>query len=526
MKLYNIKKYFIAFGLGALLFTSCTDDLDVTPLDPDVTTADKLFEDPNAYFQVLTRLYAGLAVTGQKGDDENGLDITGSDPNEAQYIRAYWLPQVLTTDEAVIGWADRTIADFHYQKWTESDLFVRNIYDRIMYQITVCNEFIRQANAGNNTPAEIETYIAEARFLRALSYWHALDLFGNVPFATEDDEVGLFFPEQTNRADLFDYIESELLAIEDKLVGTKLNDYGRADQSAAWTLLTKLYLNATVYNGSDRNSDAATYAAKVINSSHTLETNYEHLFLADNHLSNGIIYSVNFDGIHTQNYGGTTFLTHAPVGGKMKAADFGINGGWGGIRTTSAFVEKFADVTGNTDQRAMFFTDGQNLEIGDIGSFTDGYAITKWKNLDRAGNQGSDAAGNFTDIDFPLFRLADVYLMYAEAVLRGGTGSSADALNYVNQLRERAYGNQSGNITSGELTLDFILDERARELYWEGHRRTDLIRFGHFTSNTYLWPWKGGTAEGTSTSNHLELFPIPSSDLNANPKLTQNQGYN
>ncbi|MFC2109953.1 RagB/SusD family nutrient uptake outer membrane protein [Bacteroidota bacterium] len=465
-------------------------------------------------------------ITGQKGDDGNGLDITGSDPNEAQYIRAYWLPQILSTDEAVIGWADRTIADFHFQKWTESDQFVRNIYDRIMYQVTVCNEFIRQAKTGYNTPAEIDTYIAEARFLRALSYWHALDLFGNVPFATDEDALGAAFPEQITRADLFSYIEDELLAIEDELKPTKSNDYGRADQSALWTLLTKLYLNANVYNGTDRNTDAAKYADKVIKSSHTLEPNYQHLFLADNHLSNGIIYSVNFDGIHTQNYGGTTFLTHAPVGGKMKAADFGINGGWGGIRTTKAFVEKFDDISGNTDQRAMFFTDGQKLEIEEIGSFGDGYAVTKWKNIDRSGNAGSDSGGNFTDIDFPLFRLADVYLMYAEAVLRGGAGSLGDALNYVNLLRERAYGDATGNITSGELTLDFILDERSRELFWEGHRRTDLIRFGKFSESTYVWPWKGGVKDGKSTSSHLNLLPLPSSDLNANPNLTQNLGYN
>jgi len=174
------------------------------------------------------------------------------------------------------------------------------------------------------------------------------------------------------------------------------------------------------------------------------------------------------------------------------------------------------------DHRAMFFTDGQSLEINNIEDFTNGWAVTKWKNIKRNGTSGSDLT--YVDTDFPMFRLADVYLMYAEAVLRGATnGSLSDALNYVNEVRTRAYGGEtSGNITASKLTLDFMLDERARELYWEGHRRTDLIRFGQFTDGSYVWPWKGKVPDGTKTSPHLNLFPIPSSDLGANPNLKQN----
>ena len=124
-----------------------------------------------------------------------------------------------------------------------------------------------------------------------------------------------------------------------------------------------------------------------------------------------------------------------------------------------------------------------------------------------------------------LFRIEDAYLIYAEAVLRGGAGDLNKALGYVNAIRTRAYGNDGANIRSNELTLDFILDERARELYWECQRRTDLVRFGRFSESTYLWPWKGGVPEGKSTSKHLEVFPIPSSDLGANPNLRQNPGY-
>jgi hypothetical protein len=131
------------------------------------------------------------------------------------------------------------------------------------------------------------------------------------------------------------------------------------------------------------------------------------------------------------------------------------------------------------------------------------------------------------DTDYPLFRLADVYLMYAEAVLRGATsGNATTALGYVNALRTRAYGNANGNITSAQMTLDFILDERARELYWEGYRRTDLIRYSKFTGSAYLWPWKGKVAAGATTETFRDLYPIPSNDLGANPTLKQNPGYN
>ena len=182
-------------------------------------------------------------------------------------------------------------------------------------------------------------------------------------------------------------------------------------------------------------------------------------------------------------------------------------------------------ITPYADQRGMFHTDGQSLEIESLSSFLNGYAITKFKNVDSNGNAGSDTDGNFTDTDLPLIRLAEIYLNYAEAVVRGGGGDMNLAVNSINELRERAYGDTSGNITSGDLTLDFILDERSRELYWEGQRRTDLIRYGSFTSGAYLWPWKGNVANGTSVGTFRNLFPLPVRQLSINPNLTQNEGY-
>lgn len=520
----------LAFGLLAIV--SCTKEInDLKPINQ--ATADEVFENPAAYRSFLAKIYAGIALSGQQGPAGNP-DIAGLDEGFSNYLRLYWKLQELTTDEAIIGWNDGTIKDLHYQNWTAGNEFISTMYARIFYQISLCNEFIRQTTDEKLTSrgvddalrAEIQTYRAETRFMRALSYYHALDMFQNVPFTTETSQVGAFLPPQTNPQALFTYIETELIAIDDDLKDAGQNDYARADKAAAWMLLAKLYLNAEVYLGSGQYDKALIQVKKVIDSGvYSLDSNYEHLFLADNHLSNEIIFPIAFDGLYTQAFGGMTFLCHAPVGGEMSPANFGVNGGWAGVRTTSAFVEKFPGMASSPDGRELFFTQGQTLEINDVSSFTDGYAIAKYRNVDRNGNAGSDPSGDFPDTDFPMFRLADAYLIYAEAHLNGGGGEISTAVNYINLIRERAYGNSSANITAAAFgDPNFILNERARELYWEGHRRTDLIRFNQFTANG-VWPWKGNVPNGTTTPSFRDIFPIPTSDLSANPNLQQNTGY-
>lgn len=530
-----MKKYFnILLAIaGLLLFsTSCVKDLDTVPIDPDVISSANVFDDTASYKQNLAKLYAGLAVSGQTGP-AGQPDIAGIDEGFGQYLRGYWYCQELTTDESLIGWNDQTVKNFHYQNWGASDVFIGAMYYRIFYQICATNQFVRETTpdllsdrgVSGQLLENVNYYIAEARFLRALSYYHAMDMFANTPFVTENDPVGAFFPPQYTRAQLFDYIQSELLAIEPLLIPARQNEYGRADQGAAWMLLAKLYLNAEVYTSQPMYTECLTYCNKLINAGYSLEPTYQNLFLADNNVNNPeIIFPINFDGAFTKTYGGTTFIIHAQIGGSMDPFEFGCQGGWGGTRTTPEFVGKFADPTGATDSRALFYTDGQSLEIQDVGLFTDGYAITKFKNVDRNGNPGSDL--DYCDTDFPLFRLADVYLMYAEAVLRGGSGGDlSSALNYVNLVRERAYNGTDGDISSAQLNLDFIINERGRELYYEGHRRTDLVRFGLFTGNQYVWSWKGEVQGGIGTDSKYNIFPIPSSDVNANQNLQQNPGY-
>lgn len=525
-------KIFRSLGLLvtlSLLMAACTKDLDRLP--PSDFSSAQVYKDLTGYKQVLAKLYAGLSLTGNTGPDGQA-DIRGIDEGFSSYLRQYWQAQELSTDEAVIAWNDATIKDFHYMTWSSSDVFLRALYYRLYFQITLCNEFIRESapaklserNISGADATEVGYMRAEARFLRALSYYHALDLYGNVPFVTENDAVGAFLPPRITRADLFNYIESELKAIETQLKDAKANEYGRADRAAAWALLSRLYLNAEVYTGSARYGDAITYCNKITAAPYSLIANWKNLFLADNNVTgaNEVIFPITFDGSKSRTWGGTTYLIHAPLVGTMNPANFGVDANWGGIRTTKQFVQIFAGPAG--DSRMNFYTSGQNLDINDIGNQNEGYGIIKFSNKTSGGANGSNPT--WTDTDFPVFRLAEIYLTYAEATLRGGAGgNAATALNYINLLRQRAYGNASGNITAGQLDLQFILNERAKELHWEAVRRTDLIRYNQFTTATYLWQWKGNTLNGQAVGSHRNIYPVPASDLIANPNLTQNTGY-
>ena len=530
MKKTQIKLLGISLLLLVVLFPSCTNDLSQSPVSTNAIPGEQFFTDAASYKQNLAKLYAGFATTGQEGP-AGKPDISGIDEGFSQYIRGYWMLQELTTDEAVIGWNDGTIKDFHTQSWTSLDTFIAATFARFSFQIVNCNEFLRQttdeklASRGLTAAliAEIKTYRAEARFLRAMTYWHLIDAFGGGSLVTENSPSTFYYPEYATRAELYKFVDSELTAITPDLKAPKSNEAYRVDQAAAWMLQAKLYMNSKVYIGTDNYTAALPLISKITASTYTIHTNYNQLFLADNDKNgaqNEFIFTIAFDGLHTKTYGGTTFLTHAAVGGSMTASQFGINGGWGGIRTTSAFVNKF-DVN-TTDARGQFYTAGQTKEIKDIGTFTDGYAIQKFKNVDKNGVQGSDKSGDFVDADFPIFRLADAYLMYAECAVRGAGGSMATATTYVNALRTRA---NARTVAQGDINLDFILDERARELHWEGHRRTDLIRFGKFSGGSYLWPWKGGVAGGSPTQTFRDLFPIPATALASNNKLQQNSGY-
>jgi starch-binding outer membrane protein, SusD/RagB family len=499
-----------------LTMASCLGDLDVKPIDPNITTSANVYTTPESYKQGLAKLYASFTLTGQQGPSGQP-DVGGVDEGFSCFIRSLWNLQELTTDEAVWTYgndANGTIFNLHYNTWVPSDGIPTALFARIMNVVVLSNEFIR-VTAGKED-ADMKKYHAEARFLRALSYYYGLDLFGNLPFVTEADKPGAFLPEQIKRPELFEYIESELLAVKDEL-GEAGFEYGRADKAACAMLLAKLYLNAEVYlgEGNERYTQAIEQLNTVIAGPYSLAPKYLNNFLADNNTSPEIIFPFSSDGAKSQSYSIVWIMIKGNAG----------NGGWSGLRTTSALVSRFSP----TDPRALFAKEdkGQSLNIDDVAQSKEGYGVFKFRNITSTGAIPASDNTGFTDTDYPMFRLADAYLMYAEAVLRGGSGGDLNtALSYVNALRNRSGDPAIGNITSNELTLDFILDERARELYWEGHRRTDLIRFDKFTGSDYVWPWKGKVKQGAAIEGFRKLFPIPAADIGTNPKLEQNDGYN
>lgn len=536
-----MKKYNVFLGCLILLLglTACHDDLDQTPIDPDLFTEVDVYQNAEEAKSALAKVYGSLALTGQNGP-AGQPDISGIDEGFSQFSRMLFNLNELTTDHAVVGWGDPGLPNLHAMSWGAGNDFTSAMYFRLSQVVTFSNSFISNAAQLAEDP-EVASYIAEARFIRAYAYYNLMDLFANVPLVTE---ITTGLPEQSDRAAIFAFVESELQAIETELKEPGSNEYGRVDQVAAWALLSRLYLNAEVFTGQERYADVITYAEKAMNSSYMISNSdgnasgsaYDELFLADND-SNGaqneFIFVLTFDGINQQTFGGTTFLTHAAIGGDMDPVLFGVNGGWSGYRTTKSLVEKFDYAVTETDSdgfpvawtdgRAQFFTEGQNYEINTIANtFEDGYALAKFKNVTITGAPGSDTSGDFVDTDLPLIRLAEVYLNYAEAAARGGGGDLATAAALINELRNRANAPQ---ISVSDISPQFVLNERSRELHWEGLRRTDLIRFNQFVTGSYLWPFKGGAQNGRAVEEFRRVFPLPENVLLINTNLTQNEGY-
>jgi len=494
--------------------TSCTGDLDVTPIDPNLNVA----FDQDANF---AKIYAGLAITGNQGP-AGKPDIEGTDEGASGLMRMLFNLNELPTDEAICAWSgDVDVYPLNFTQFGTSNGVVLNMFNRLYTQIAQCNNFLIQTAALSDDITMAQR--TEVRFIRALDYYYLIDLYGNVPFVDEITGIGTYLPQRITRADLFNYVESELIAIEPLMKAPRANLYGRADQAAVWMLLSRLYLNAEVYTGTAQWTKAVTYAGKVMSAGYVLEPNYDDMFKADNNTSSEMILPICYDGVNTRSWSGAFFISSFISGDMSTVSNFGTAEAWGGNRTRAALIEKFAS-DGNldnvTDTRASFWTNDRTLEITKPTEFKEGYSVTKFKNITKAGVIGSDPNQQFPDMDFPLFRLAEANLTFAEATLRAG-GDKTQALKAINDLRDRAHASE---ISSSDLTLDFILDEKAREFYFEAQRRTDLIRFNKFTSG-YTWDWKGGTSDGTSVASHMSLYPIPSAQITANSNLKQNPGY-
>jgi hypothetical protein len=520
----NIKFKLLTLGTVLLLVTSsCINDLDTEP-KYDYTLEQLIAQDPNAVEGLLSRLYASYALSSVRGAGES--DVAGADAGESPFIRGLVNLEDFTADGMKNRWGDNGLDQLTTtSNWTDSNKFFRYVYDRLYYIIPQATNLILILNKNDVNYAKKAEAVGELKFLRALAYYYIIDLFGKGVLVTDDNFGTTTALPESSRTELFNYVESQLIEAEAALSAT--SSYGRANKAAAQFLLAKLYINSEVYTGTNRYSNAVPYLNKVIAAGYSLETNFSKNFRTDNNTSKEIIFPLIADAISSQSFGNTTYIIQGGLSIEtMTPQTYGSvgpdAGAWAGHRATKAWYGLFgnsaAALTASTDQRAkLFWTTGHNYEMTDYKIWKDGYPSIKFQNVNTS---GTGTASVFVSTDFPLFRLSDAYLMYAECAMRGAAGADmALAQSYFNQVRNRA------NAAPLTLSLQNILDERGRELNLEGVRRQDLIRFGKFTGGTYLWPWKGGVANGTSISENYKVFPIPATALQANPNQKQNTGY-
>lgn len=528
-----------AIALASIGLTGCVGDLDVQNINPK-KVAEK---NTDATF---TKIYANMVLTGQKGPDGEG-DIDDIDEGTSSMIRQLWNANELPTDEVHCVWGDAGIPEFNHNAWSDSHPMMKALYYRLYFGVTLANFFLGETEGAADD--KVLTQRAEARFLRAFYYYHLMDLYGNVPFVTA--VINEPAP-QIKRADLFKFVEKELKDIIGEGEGkdvlkdpAKKVAYGRADKAAAWLLLSRLYLNAKVYTGTERWADAKTYAQKVLsdgtydlcNTSSYSYTPFQLLFMGDNDKNGAqkeIILPAIHDGMETQTWGGCLFIMASTCNDKVKENyPHGTSENWGGNHARKQFVQMFfpsggyatgtPDVVSQSanDDRALFYNIGHSLDITKESDFTRGFGYVKFINIHADGT--SPKHTQFVDTDFPMLRAAEAYLNIAEADARMNNGNcTAVGIEMIKALRARA----NANTAISAFTLDDVCDEWAREFGFEGRRRMDLIRFGKFGGqSSYKWEWMGGTKNGTPFDAHLNIYPIPNSDLNANSNLRQNPGY-
>lgn len=538
----------IIYILAAALIIGCVNDLDTLPLNKTEPIAEYVYgADENAYLSGLARIYFQFA--------SNDLtDLQQMDGGASELVRAFWSVQETTTDEAKCSWEnDAWVRALNTNTWSEvQNDAIYAVYVRTLQGIAIVNEYLRQTTpdklssrgVSSDLAAKIDVFRDEARFIRAYLYWMALDCFGSVPFTTENSPLGgAYFPQQASRSDIFDYCVSELtylISDQSNMLPPRSN-YPRADKGSAAGLLARMYLNSNVYTGVERWQEAKTVCEVIFNMGYSLCPDYTALFRGDNG-SNALVHGemlwvIDYDSGSTESYGGTTYLLCASLAATDITDQSRPNGqrnGWAGLRVPYEYVSRYFNVTGQdyqtgtynvTDKRGeVFYIKGREESMdGALYSFMNGWSCLKYNNIpygqtDQSFLQSS-ALKDYSDVDFPMIRLAEIYLIYAEACMH--LGADAQALPMLQALSARA-----GVDPPTEITRDLLVAERARELMWESHRRTDLIRYGLYHTDTYLWPYKGGDEySGQSFPEYKCLFSIPPTELAVNDMLVQNPGY-
>ncbi len=544
MKLKTFKYIVPVVGAMMLSFglTSCNNTLDIDIEDPQTNTT----FDANG---MLAKIYGTLHLTGTVGPDGD-RDMLGFDEGNSGFYRRVFEANELCSDECIWTWqGDAGIPELTNISWNASHGYNELTYYRLAYNNNLINFYLDQTAEDNS--AQTLQNRAEVRFLRALFMSHLVDLYGKLPFK---EHYGADIPVEMSRADAFNYIIKELKDIngenpdaKEVLLDNANSDtnYGRADKVAANLLLARLYLNAEVYTGTAHWADAVTYANKVIKSGYSLnktEKNgysaYEQLFMGDNgenpNARQEIIFPIRCD-VNSRSWAGAIYPIASATGDGSPTQ--GLAGAqWTCNRARQSMVEKFFPNLDDVpmvndphevakaakDDRALFFSgaaeDGskqRTISTEEKTTFAAGLGIMKWTNVQAGTGTFSDAS--WPDTDIPLLRVAEAYLTLAEANYRLG-GENSITLNAINELRNRAHAEPLTEVKERD-----IIDEWSREFYFEGRRRSDLVRFGMFTSGSYLWDWKGGSFNGNGVSSIYNLYPIPEKALSGN--MTQNPGY-
>ncbi len=534
--------------LTAALVAACVNDLDTLPLNKTEPVSEYVYgTNETAYKEGLGRLYFQFVT--------NDLtDLQQMDGGASEVIRAFWSVQETSTDEAKCSWEnDAWVRALNTNTWSEvQNDAVYAVYVRTLQGIALVNEYLRQTTPeklqSRGVSAElarkIDGFRDEARFIRAYLYWMAMDCFGSVPFTTEKSPFGgAYFPQQASRTDIFDWCVGELqyLMSEDSDLLPARSNYPRADKGSAAGLLARMYLNSKVYTGVERWEEAKEVCEGIFAMGYALCPDYAALFRGDNgenmQARGEMLWAVDYSDSKTQSYGGTSYILSATLASTDITEASRPNGqrnGWAGLRVPYEFVSTYFNVSGQdyqtgtyevADKRGeVFYIKGRTESMdGALYNFMNGWSCLKFNNIPFGQTNESflpqSALKTFSDVDFPMIRLGEIYLIYAEACMN--TGAEALALPKLRELSSRA-----GVEPPQQITRDFLVAERARELMWEAHRRTDLIRYGLYHTDTYLWPYKGGDSfKGQAFPEYKCLFSIPPTELATNDKLVQNPGY-
>lgn len=538
----------LIYIIASVLLASCVNDLDTLPLNKTEPVSEYVYgKDENAYLSGLGRLYFQFVT--------NDLtDLQQMDGGASEIIRAFWSVQETTTDEAKCSWEnDAWVRALNTNTWSETQNdAVYAVYVRTLQGIALVNEYLRQTaperlearGVSADLARKIDSFRDEARFIRAYLYWMAIDCFGSVPFTTEKSPFGgAYFPQQALRADIFDFCVNELtyLMSDESDMPLPRSNYPRADKGSAAGLLARMYLNSKVYTGVERWAEAKAVCEGIFGMGYTLCPDYAALFRGDNgenlQARGEMLWTVDYNAEKTQSYGGSSYILSATLASTDITDESRPNGqrnGWAGLRVPYEFVSRYFDVSGQdyltgaydvADKRGeVFYIKGRQESMENaLYSFMNGWSCLKFNNIPFGQTNESylpqSALKSFADVDFPMIRLGEIYLIYAEACMH--LGAEGMALSKLRELSSRA-----GVEPPQQISQEFLVAERARELMWEAHRRTDLIRYGLFHTDAYRWPYKGGDSyAGQSFPEYKCIFPIPPTELATNDKLVQNPGY-